>query len=69
MRKIEKSLSLPRTPIVALTANAVPETEQQSKRSGMDDYLTKPFTQAEIYARVTHWLDKNKKTRKTLRNQ
>lgn len=70
MRKIEKSLSLPRTPIVALTANAVPETEQQSKRSGMDDYLTKPFTQAEIYARVTHWLDKNKNpVRKTPLNK
>ncbi len=64
MRNIEERMSLARTPIIALTANAVPETEEQSKRSGMDDYLTKPFTQAEIYARVSYWLD-NKKRQET----
>ena len=58
MRKIETQRSLARTPIIALTANAVPETEQQSKRSGMDDYMTKPFTQAEIYGRVAKWVGK-----------
>ncbi len=32
-----------RIPIVALTADAMPGTEQRCRESGMDDYLTKPL--------------------------
>ncbi len=45
--------------IVALTANAYPETRTQALRSGMDDYLTKPFVKADL-ARILNRLDKVK---------
>ncbi|MDV6327091.1 PAS domain-containing protein [Idiomarina sp. Sol25] len=37
--------------VIALTADAYPETRTQALRSGMDDYVTKPFVKADI-ARV-----------------
>ena len=45
--------------IVALTANAYPETRTHALRSGMDDYLTKPFVKADL-ARILNRLDKVK---------
>lgn len=56
IRRIEAEKSLTSVPIVALTANAVPETELQAKRSGMDDYMTKPFTKYELLSKVNKWL-------------
>lgn len=34
--------------VIALTADAYPETRTQALRSGMDDYVTKPFVKADI---------------------
>jgi CheY-like chemotaxis protein len=41
IRRIEKGPN--RVPIIALTANAMPETQAQCLRSGMDSYVTKPM--------------------------
>ena len=42
--------------VIALTADAYPETRTQALRSGMDDYVTKPFVKADI-ARVLERFD------------
>jgi CheY-like chemotaxis protein len=43
-------------PIVALTANAMQGDEQQCLRCGMNDFLAKPFTLAQLRTILTRWL-------------
>ena len=42
-------------PIVALTANAMPEERERCRAAGMDDYLAKPFRREELLALLDHW--------------
>ncbi len=44
------------TPIVALTAHALPGEQQKCLDSGMDDYATKPFTQDRLAALLERWV-------------
>jgi signal transduction histidine kinase/CheY-like chemotaxis protein/HPt (histidine-containing phosphotransfer) domain-containing protein len=46
----------PRTPIVAMTANAMAGDRERCLESGMDGYLTKPFRRDDLAAVVSQWL-------------
>jgi CheY-like chemotaxis protein len=45
-----------RLPIIAMTANAMPEDHQRCVAAGMDDYLSKPVKQADIIRMLQRWL-------------
>jgi signal transduction histidine kinase/DNA-binding response OmpR family regulator len=45
-----------RVPIIAMTANALPETKTRSIEAGMDDFLSKPFTKSVLSRALSQWL-------------
>ncbi|WP_207879917.1 response regulator [Pseudomonas sp. 32_A] len=58
-RRIRQSGRWPDLPIVALTANAMPEERERCRTAGMNDYLAKPFRREELLALVDHWVPVN----------
>ena len=46
-----------RTPIIALTANAMKGDRERCLAVGMDDYLAKPFRTEQLEAVLSRWLD------------
>ena len=53
IRALETKLRRARTPIIALTANAVEGGRERCLASGMDDFLSKPFTSARLRSILT----------------
>jgi CheY-like chemotaxis protein len=47
-------------PIVALTADAFPETRQKTQEAGMNDFITKPFQQSDLLRVLVKFTGKNK---------
>jgi CheY-like chemotaxis protein len=42
----------PEIPIIALTADAFPETKKKVMESGMHDFVTKPLEQNDLYSKI-----------------
>jgi two-component system, sensor histidine kinase SagS len=55
-RRIRQGGRWPELPIVALTANAMPEERERCRAAGMNDYLAKPFRREELLALIDHWV-------------
>lgn len=45
-----------RVPIIAMTANVLPDQVRAFREAGMDDHVGKPFNRAELYATISKWL-------------
>jgi HPt (histidine-containing phosphotransfer) domain-containing protein len=56
IRADEAARALRRTPVVALTANALKEDRDACIAAGMDDYLVKPVSREQLLAMLKHWL-------------
>lgn len=55
-RQIRRSGRWPDLPIIALTANAMPEERERCRASGMSDYLAKPFRKGELIHLLDQWI-------------
>ncbi|MFJ7145684.1 MAG: response regulator [Pseudomonas protegens] len=55
-RQIRRSGRWPDLPIIALTANAMPEERERCRVAGMSDYLAKPFRREELIALLELWV-------------
>lgn len=43
-------------PIIALTADAFEETKMRVLQTGMNDFITKPFKQDELFTKIVKYL-------------
>jgi CheY-like chemotaxis protein len=55
-RRIRQGGHHPELPIIALTANALPDERERCRAAGMSDYLAKPFRREELAALLERWL-------------
>lgn len=55
LRRLESQHGLPRTPIVALTANAYDEDVRDSREAGCDAHLAKPVSRAALLDAMQRW--------------
>ncbi|HEX7466460.1 MAG TPA: ATP-binding protein, partial [Usitatibacter sp.] len=56
IREVEAGKGLPRTPIIACTANAMGGESQKCLAAGMDDYVAKPTQIPQLAQKLDRWL-------------
>ncbi|MBD3655575.1 MULTISPECIES: ATP-binding protein [Marinobacter] len=56
IREWERSMGQGHTPIIALTADALPGTEQTCRETGMSDYLSKPVKKENLQTVLGRWV-------------
>jgi len=56
IRRLEAANGRPRTPIVAVTANAMAGEDERCRAAGMDGYLAKPVSLPRLRATLQRWL-------------
>jgi signal transduction histidine kinase/response regulator of citrate/malate metabolism len=49
-----------KVPIIALTANAIKGENEKCFDAGMNDYISKPYTEKELILKLVRWLDAQK---------
>ena len=60
IRQLEHAESLPHTPIIAVTGNAMKGDEAKCLAAGMDDYIPKPLKRGDIEKKLAKWLPPGK---------
>jgi two-component system, NarL family, sensor histidine kinase EvgS len=56
IRAHERAADIPRTPIIALTANVRSGEVERCLAADMDDYLAKPVTIGQLTLKIERWL-------------
>ncbi|TWB35762.1 response regulator [Nitrospirillum pindoramense] len=56
MRAIQQATGAPRTPVIAMTANAMAGMREEYLAAGMDDYIAKPFALPTLANTVARWV-------------
>jgi CheY-like chemotaxis protein len=57
LRAMESEQGWKRTPVLAMTANAMQQDQDACVDSGMDDFIPKPFKREVLEAVLLRWLD------------
>jgi signal transduction histidine kinase/ActR/RegA family two-component response regulator len=68
LRARENAKNLPRTPVVALTANAMTGDQEKCGEAGMDGYISKPVQKQDIGAILQKWLPAERRVSARIRN-
>lgn len=45
------------TPILAMTADVIQASNEECMKCGMDDYVSKPFEEGQLYSAVAHFFE------------